>query len=88
MMMDERDKIIALLKAENLMLKARIEQLEHQLHLNSKNSGKPPSSDGLGKENAIPKSILKNRNKHKAASRARKNQNNLEQVAAPDHVIE
>lgn len=84
----ELETIIELLRAENLLLKARIEQLEHQLNLNSKNSGKPPSSDGLGKENAIPKSLLKNRKKNKAARKTRKNQNNLEQVENPDHIIE
>src|SRR5213593_1891332 len=43
---------IAALKAqvaENAVLKARIAELERQLGLNSRNSGKPPSSDGLKK---------------------------------------
>jgi transposase len=86
-MIDERDKIIEQLRAEIAMLKAYIAELEHRLGLNSTNSGKPPSSDGLGKENAIPKSVLRNRKKNKAARKSRKNQNHLEQVENPDRVI-
>ena len=41
--------LIAALRAENASLKARISELERRLGLNSSNSGKPPSSDGLHK---------------------------------------
>ena len=47
-----REDLIALieaLRAENASLKARITELERRLELNSSNSGKPPSSDGLKK---------------------------------------
>jgi hypothetical protein len=47
-----REELIALigaLRAENASLKARIAELERRLGLNSSNSGKPPSSDGLRK---------------------------------------
>ena len=54
-----RDELIALISAqsaqisalvaENTALKARIGELERRLGLNSSNSGKPPSSDGLKK---------------------------------------
>jgi transposase len=37
------------LRAENAMLTARLAELERRLGLNSRNSGKPPSSDGLKK---------------------------------------
>jgi transposase len=40
-----KDELIALLLAQS----ARIAELEHRLGLNSSNSGKPPSSDGLKK---------------------------------------
>jgi len=40
-----KDDLIALLVAQE----ARIAELEHRLGLNSSNSGKPPSSDGLKK---------------------------------------
>jgi transposase len=40
---------IALLRLENAALMARLAELERRLGLNSSNSGKPPSSDGLKK---------------------------------------
>ena len=63
--------IIEALRAENALLKERIEQqdrqiaqmaqriaeLERRLGLNSGNSGKPPSSDGLGKKPRIAGSL-------------------------------
>jgi transposase len=39
----------ALLRAENAALLQRLADLERRLGLNSSNSGKPPSSDGLKK---------------------------------------
>ena len=39
----------ALLRAENAALMERLAELERRLGLNSSNSGKPPSSDGLKK---------------------------------------
>src|SRR5271166_6312484 len=39
----------ALLRAENAALLQRLAELERGLGLNSSNSGKPPSSDGLKK---------------------------------------
>ena len=39
----------ALLRAENAALTGRLADLERRLGLNSSNSGKPPSSDGLKK---------------------------------------
>jgi transposase len=41
--------VIAELRAQNAALVARVADLERQLGLNSGNSGKPPSSDGLKK---------------------------------------
>jgi transposase len=46
------EELIALVQAqaaENATLKARIAELERRLSLNSGNSGKPPSSNGLKK---------------------------------------
>jgi transposase len=39
----------ALLRAENAVLTGRLAELERRLGLNSSNSGKPPSNDGLNK---------------------------------------
>jgi len=54
--MDEKDAIIAELREENRILKelvatlvAKIAELEARLNKNSKNSNKPPSTDGLKK---------------------------------------
>jgi len=43
------EAVIAALQAVIVELRARIAELERQLGLNSSNSGKPPSSDGLTK---------------------------------------
>lgn len=57
-----KDEIIAQLREENASLKLlleaallRISDLEGQLKLDSTNSGKPPSSDGLKKKPAFPR---------------------------------
>jgi transposase len=47
-----REELIALIAAQAAKiaaLEARIAELERRLGLNSSNSGKPPSSDGLSK---------------------------------------
>lgn len=46
---EELTALIAALRAENAALKARIAELERRLGLNSSNSSKPPSSDGVKK---------------------------------------
>jgi transposase len=45
--------LIAELRAQNAALMARVAELERQLGLNSGNSGKPPSSDGLKKPSRV-----------------------------------
>ena len=45
----KRDKVIAELKGENTKLKAEIAELKAMLNANSRNSSKPPSSDGFKK---------------------------------------
>jgi transposase len=54
--MDERDKKIAELEQEVAGLREQIRALERRLGLNSENSSKPPSSDGLRKKPA-PQSL-------------------------------
>ena len=47
------------LMTEVSTMQARIKELEGRLSLNSRNSSKPPSSDGMGKQNPKPKSLRK-----------------------------
>lgn len=43
------------LESENAVLRAEVSELRSRLNLNSKNSHKPPSSDGLSKKPGLPK---------------------------------
>src|SRR5208337_1670528 len=49
--------VVAELRAQNAALVARVAELERQLGLNSGNSGKPSSSDGLKKKPARVSSL-------------------------------
>src|SRR5512139_422737 len=64
-------------------LAERIQDLEDQLAKNSRNSGKPPSSDGLSKP--APKSLRKRRRK-KSGGQAGHIGYTLRPVEKPDHV--
>ncbi len=57
----------AVLRSENAALIGRLADLERRLGLNSSNSGKPPSSDGLKKPLRI--SSLRNRPARRPAGR-------------------
>jgi transposase len=75
---------IELLKAQNVQLRARVEQLEGQLAKNSTNSSKPPSSDGL------KKAALKSRRqkgKRKSGGQVGHKGETLAMVATPDAVV-
>jgi len=65
-------------------LEARIKELEDQLGKTSKNSSKPPSSDGYKKP--LPKSLRK-KSKRKAGGQKGHKGSNLKMVAAPDHIV-
>lgn len=80
------------LKKENAALKAiivklnfKIEELERRLGLNSSNSSKPPSSDGLRKKPS-PKNLRVNGQKLSGGQKGHKGYT-LEQVANPDQII-
>jgi transposase len=45
------------LQARNAVLLVKIAELQRQLELNSSNSSKPPSSDGLKKKPRVPGSL-------------------------------
>lgn len=74
------------LQTEIVTLKARIAELERQLGLNSSNSGKPPSTDGLKKP---PKtSSLRTSSGKKPGGQPGHNGNTLCQVEQPSTIVD
>ncbi len=82
------DKIAAIeltiskLEAENVTLKAENAELRTRLNMDSHNSSKPLSSDGLGKKPAFPKE-----NKGKPGGQENHQGNTLNMVDHPDHFV-
>lgn len=68
-----------------LHLEKRIEELEARLKMNSRNSSKPPSSDGLNKP--APKSLRKQSKRTTGGQPGHKGKT-LEQVKVPDQIHE
>src|ERR1039458_2850652 len=83
---EELIALIAALRAENASLKARIAELERRLGLDSSNSGKPPSSDGL-KKPARVKSLRERSGKKPGGQKGHKGET-LRQVADPNEVVD
>ena len=84
-----REELIALIQAqaaEIAALKARIAELERRLGLNSSNSSKPPSSDGLKKPARV--SSLRESSGKKAGGQPGHKGETLRQVANPDKIID
>jgi transposase len=82
-----REELIALIKAqaaEIAALKARIGELERRLGLNSSNSGKPPSSDGLKKPARVMS--LREKSKRKPGGQKGHAGETLRQSAEPDKI--
>lgn len=67
---------------EIIMLKERIKKLEEQINKNSKNSSKPPSTDGFNK----PKSLRKKGLKTNGGQKGHKGYT-LKQVFNPDKIV-
>jgi transposase len=86
---EELIALVAAQAAEIAALKARLTELERRLGLNSSNSGKPPSSDGLKKppRAARTKSLRGPSNRPSGGQKGHKGET-LEQVAAPDHTVD
>jgi len=61
------EAVIAELRAQNAALVVRVAELERQLGLNSGNSGKPPSSDGLKKPARVSSGSVKNLGRYAAS---------------------
>ena len=76
-----REELIALVAA----LRAHIAELERRLGLNSSNSGKPPSSDGLKKPSRV--SSLRERSGKKPGGQKGHKGETLRQVTDPNEVV-
>jgi len=81
------EALVALLQAENAMLRSRIAELERRLGLDSSNSGKPPSSDGLKKQPSRVRS-LRERSGRKSGGQQGHRGETLRQVETPDEVVD
>jgi len=82
----ELQSIIAGLMAQNAALVARVAELERQLGLNSSNSGKPPSSDGLKKPTRT--TSLREPTDKKTGGQPGHKGRTLERRATPDSIID
>jgi transposase len=83
-----REELIALVAAqaaEIAALQARLAELERRLGLNSTNSGKPPSSDGLKKPPRL-RSLREPSDKPPGGQHGHKGET-LRQVAEPDRIV-
>jgi transposase len=79
--------VVEHLRQENAILKARLAELERQLGLNSSNSGKPPSSDGLKKPPSTARtSSLRSKTGKKPGGQKGHTGHTLKPVEQPDRV--
>ena len=82
----EKDQKIQALEQENQALREKIAELERRLGLNSDNSSKPPSSDGLKKKQKRTKS-LRSQSKRSSGGQKGHQGETLKQVLKPDRII-
>jgi transposase len=76
----------SLLRTENTVLRGRLTELERRLGLNSSNSGKPPSSDGLKKPPRV--SSLRERSGKKTGGQKGHPGETLRRTETPDVTID
>jgi transposase len=81
---DELLVMVGVMQEELVKLRARVEELEAQLRMNSRNSSKPPSSDGLAKP--APKS-LRTKSGRKPGGQPGHDGRTLRQREDPDVVV-
>src|ERR1700694_3928350 len=84
-----REELLALIAAQAAQiaaLRARIAEFERRLGLNSSNSGKPPSSDGLKKPQRV--ASLRERSGNKPGGQKGHEGETLRQVMEPDNIID
>src|SRR5262245_29027016 len=81
----ELTALLAAQAAEIAALKAKIAELERRLGLNSSNSGKPPSSDGLRRPARV--SSLRERSGKKPGGQKGHKGETLRQVTDPNEVV-
>lgn len=84
----EKDELICALHEQVQHLSAQLKELEGRLALNSSNSSKPPSTDGLAKKNTLPPTTtsLRGKSKKKSGGQPGHVGTTLEAVATPDQI--
>lgn len=78
--------IILALQEQVQILTRRVTELEQLINKNSRNSSKPPSSDGLNKPERKTKSLRKRSGKKCGGQKGHKG-HNLQKVEEPDYII-